>query len=99
MPKATPNVVNFGRLWQDLNLDILILSPYAPGHSRHNPVERSWARLSKWLRGVTLLIALEGKPLAWEHFTGLSESEIHKEKLRFWMRHATSAANTGMVGK
>ena len=37
--KSIPNLVNFGRLWQDLNLDILILTSYAPGHSRLNPIE------------------------------------------------------------
>lgn len=55
-PKSTPNLVNFGRLWRDLNLDILIFTSYAPGHSRLNPIERSWASLSKWLTGVTLPI-------------------------------------------
>ena len=79
-PKSTPNLINFGRLWRDLNLDILILSSYAPGHSRHNPIERSWAPLSKWLTGVTLPIALKGKPSPWEHFAGSSESEIRKRK-------------------
>lgn len=79
-PKSTPNLVNFGRLWRDLNLDILILTSYAPGHSRLNPIERSWAPLSKWLTGVTLPIALEGKDSPWEHFAGLSEDEILKRK-------------------
>ena len=38
---------------ETVDLDILILSSYAPGHSRHNPIERSWAPLSKWLTGIT----------------------------------------------
>lgn len=60
-PKSTPNLINFGRLWRDLNLNISILTSYAPGHSCHNPIEHSWAPLSKWLTGVTIPIALEGK--------------------------------------
>ncbi|CAH3118707.1 unnamed protein product [Porites lobata] len=52
-PKSTPNLINFGRLWRDLNLDILILTSYAPGHSRYNPIERSWAPLSRWLTALT----------------------------------------------
>ena len=79
-PKSTPNLLNFGRLWRDLNLDILILTSYAPGHSRLNPIERSWVPLSKWLTGVTLPIALEGKASPWVEFSGLSEDEIFKRK-------------------
>ena len=79
-PKSTPNLVNFGRLWGDLNLDILIFTSYAPGHSRLNPIERSWACLSKWLTGVTLPIALEGKASPWVEFAGLNEDEILKRK-------------------
>ena len=72
-PRSTPNLMNFGWLWRDLNLDILILTSYAPGHSRLNPTERSWGPLSKWLTGVTL-------PIALEEFAGLSEDEIRKRK-------------------
>ena len=79
-PKSTPNLMNFGRLWRDLNLDILILTACAPGHSRLNPIERSWAPLSKWLTGVTLPIALEGKASPWVEFAGLSDDEIRKRK-------------------
>lgn len=93
-PKSTPNLINFVRLWRDFNLDILILSSYAQGHSHHNPIERRWALLSKWLTGVTRLIALKGKSSPREHFAGLSESEIPQGKLRFWMR---CAASTGLI--
>ena len=77
-PRCTPNLMNFGWLWQDLNLDILILTSYAPGHSCLNPIEHSWAPLSTWLTGVTLPIALEASP--WVEFVGLSEDEIRKRK-------------------
>ena len=79
-PKSTPNLINFGRLWRDLNLDILILTSYAPGHSRYNPIERSWAPLSRWLTGVTLPISLEGKTSPWVDFAGQSENEIRNRK-------------------
>ena len=42
-PKSTPNIVDFGRLWRDLNLDILILTSYAPGHSLLNHIQCTWA--------------------------------------------------------
>lgn len=54
--KFTPNLINFGRLWQNLKLDVLILTCYAQGHSRYNPIEHCWSPLSKLLTGVTLPI-------------------------------------------
>ena len=36
--------------------------------------------LSKWLTGVTLPIALEGKASPWVEFEALSEDEISKRK-------------------
>ena len=77
---SIPNLLNFGRLWRDLNFDILILTSYAPGHSRLNPIERSSAPLSKWLTGVTLPIASEGKASTWVELSGLNENEILKRK-------------------
>lgn len=56
------------------------MTSYAPGHCRHNPIERSWAPLSKWLTGVTPPIALERKTSPWVDFAGLSENEIRDRK-------------------
>ena len=75
-PKSTPNLIYFGRSRRDLNLDIFILTSYAQGHTRHNPIECSWAPLSKWLTSVTHLIALEEKTSPWVDFAGLNENKI-----------------------
>ena len=75
-PKSTPNLIYFGRSRRDLNLDIFILTSYAQGHTRHNPIECSWAPLSKWLTSVTYLIALEEKTSPWVDFAGLNENKI-----------------------
>ena len=75
-PKSTPNLIYFGRLRRDLNLDIFILTSYAQGHTRHNPIECSWAPLSKWLTSVTHAIALEEKTSPWVDFAGLNENKI-----------------------
>lgn len=75
-PKSTPNLIYFGRSRRDLNLDIFILTSYAQGHTRHNPIERSWAPLSKWLTSVTHPIALEEKTSPWVDFAGLNENKI-----------------------
>lgn len=56
--KFTQNLINYGRLWKHLKLDVLVLTCHAPGHSRFNPIEHCWAPLSKELTGVTLTISL-----------------------------------------
>ena len=77
--KFTPNLINYGQLWSimvnygSLNLDVLILTCYAPGHSRFNSIEHCWAPLSRMLTGVTLPISLK-EISPWEK-TNLSEPE------------------------
>ena len=82
-PKCTPNLINYGRLWKRLKLDVLVLTCYAPGHSRFNPIEHCWAPLSKKLTGVTLPISLcEDIPSPWVE-NGLSNEERLKKKGKF----------------
>lgn len=57
------NRITHGRPWRDLELDGLILTAYASGHSRNIPIERCWIPLSKWLTEVTLPRTLTGKDL------------------------------------
>ena len=49
----------FGRLWRYLNLDVLVGQCYAPGCSRFNPIERSWAYLTQCLVSVELEVEIE----------------------------------------
>ncbi|CAF1263946.1 unnamed protein product [Adineta ricciae] len=49
---CTANIYNLGRLWEELKLDALIWVSYAPGHSRFNPIERMFSRLTDLLQGV-----------------------------------------------
>src|SRR5688500_6091584 len=44
-----------GRLWKSYNLDQLIITSFALGESKYNFIERSWARYSQALSGVTLV--------------------------------------------
>ena len=53
--------MSLGFLWKNLKLDVLIVQCYAPGHSRFNPIERSWSQLTNWLVGVTLPDDLSGR--------------------------------------
>ena len=58
--KGVINFMSLGNLWENLKLDVLILQSYAPGHSRFNPIERSWSQLTKWLVGVVLPPDIDG---------------------------------------
>ncbi|XP_070176491.1 uncharacterized protein [Littorina saxatilis] len=56
-------LVNFyyGRLWQALNLDLLVAVTYAPGHSAMNPIEHAWSPISGELAGLVLPDRLVGE--------------------------------------
>ena len=49
-----------GLLWKDLNLDSLVINCYAPGHSRFNPIERSWSFLTNKITTVILPDNIDG---------------------------------------
>ena len=44
----------YGRLWKMLDLDLLVTTMYAPGHSALNPIEHAWSPVSGELAGVVL---------------------------------------------
>ena len=79
--KFTPNLINFGRLWKNLKIDVLVLTCYAPGHSRFNPIEHCWAPISKKLTGVTLPISVsEDVPSPWKDNTLVEEEKIKSKR-------------------
>ena len=45
------NLLYFGLLWIELNLDDLFIFSLAPYHSRFNPVELLWAKISRIFAG------------------------------------------------
>lgn len=51
---CTANLYNLGRFWEEQKLDALICVSYAPGHSRFNPIERMFSRLTDLLQGVII---------------------------------------------
>ena len=44
--KGIGNFMSLGYLWMNLKLDTLVVQCYAPGHSRFNPIERTWSYLT-----------------------------------------------------
>ena len=57
--KGIINLMTFGFLWEFLKLDTLIIQCYAPGHSRFNPIERTWSLLTKCIVSVVLPVQIE----------------------------------------
>ena len=58
--KGIINFMSLGYLWMNSKLDTLIVQCYAPGHSRFNPIERSWSFLTNKIIGVTLPDDIDG---------------------------------------
>jgi len=58
--KGAINFLSMGLLWRDLRLDTLVVQCYAPGHSRFNPIERTWAFLTNRIATVTLPDIIDG---------------------------------------
>ena len=72
-------------LWEELKLDIVVLSCYAPGHSRFNPIEKSWSRLTSLISTAILPTDIDGvvpKPGTPEWVTVLDQAAEHCVK--FW---------------
>ena len=51
--------MTYGYLWQHLRLDTLVIQCFAAGHSRFNPIERSWSYLTQCLISVELQVEIE----------------------------------------
>ena len=43
-----------GSVWEKLCLDYMLLTSYAPGDSKYNPIEHAWAPITMWLSGLVL---------------------------------------------
>lgn len=52
------NLYFYYKLWKEHDLDMIIVSSFAPGYSAYNPVEHLWSPLSRALTGVL------GNPIA-----------------------------------
>ena len=56
--KGALNLMVFGMFWEVQKLDVLVVQCFAPGHSRFNPIERSWSFLTKCIVGVNLPVKI-----------------------------------------
>ena len=59
--KGIINFMSLGYLWEVLKLDTFVIQCYAAGHSRFNPIERSWSFLTNRIVGVTIPDAINGQ--------------------------------------
>ena len=77
-PSCIVNVLSYGRLWKDQQLDSLIIVTHAPGKSAYNPIEHAWSVLSRCLTGVTVAINVPGeRPPHEQH---LSDEELRRRE-------------------
>jgi hypothetical protein len=53
-PMSLGVAFSMGRLWQALELDLLILVSYAAGYSAMNPIERRWAKVTDACKGFKI---------------------------------------------
>ena len=60
-PEYMVNVINIGRLWQKLDLDVLVNVLYAASDSKMNAIERGWSYITSLLAAVMLQLELLGK--------------------------------------
>jgi len=58
--KGLGNLISLGIMWEQLQLDTLVVQCFAPGHSRFNPIERLWSHLTKLLTTVVLPADIAG---------------------------------------
>ena len=67
-----------GQVWDKLELDYLLVTSYAPGDSKFNPIEHAWAPLTMWCSVFVLHNTLEGEGLCPNRQTTLSEERYQK---------------------
>ena len=84
----------FGRLWQDQNLDFLIMCTHAPGDSAYNQIEHAWSPLSAALAGVTFPVSLPGQLPPWEQ--NLNQHEEEKKLQMFLVIQLQFSTPTGV---
>ena len=58
---SVKTVLAMGRVWETMDLDYLLLTSYAPGNSKFNPIEHAWAPITRWCSGLVLQNSLEGE--------------------------------------
>ena len=71
---SVKTVLAMGRVWETMDLDYLLLTSYAPGNSKFNPIEHAWAPITRWCSGLVLQNSLEGES-TWPNKQNISQEE------------------------
>ena len=82
--KSITNFMSLGFLWLKAELDVLVIQCYAPGHSRYNPIERTWSFLTEKIAGVILP-------------DDINDQTMTKGGCKFWIKLQSFALAFGMV--
>ena len=90
-PKHLSNILIYGQLWHDCNLDCLLVTTHSGGNSAYNPIEHAWSVLSRSLSGVTLPFDMPDEvPLAEQEALTAKE---HSHKAAEAFDHSLSVLN------
>jgi hypothetical protein len=82
-PKPNINEFFLGRLWQDMNLDLLVAACFPAGLSHFNPIEHLWSSCSQWLAGISLPDCLPGETTSPQQTNLTVENRLEKEQMVF----------------
>ena len=82
--RNTANIMEYGRLWQETKLGVLIVKDFGANLSAYNPIERAWAPITKTMAGVRFHDVLPGEKESPAEQKSLTEEERNaKEKIIF----------------
>ena len=73
--------IMYGRLWRDLDLDILCATSYLAGYSAFNDIEHLWAVVTKRLGAVTLSAVHGDDPKPPHYMAGISAEERSEKEV------------------
>ena len=93
---ARKSLYYYGRLWAKTNLDVLSIGSGGGGYSAYNPIERSWAPVSKRLSNTYLSDRLPGESKAPINQSGLTSKDLETKEHRVFdsaMEHAAKLWN------
>jgi hypothetical protein len=97
-PRSAKNNFELGMFWMQNDLDFVIHTSYAPGHSAQNPIEHLWSPLTRWLNGVYFKACMVGEDTPPDHQPGLSDADKEAKNMYIFNR-ALEHLNTYWHGR
>lgn len=83
-PQHFLNVVSFGRLFLEYNMDVLSIFYLAAYNSAFGVIERFWSSVANWLAGITYSPKLQGEELPPCKQSELSPKELREKEIKLF---------------